>query len=559
SFYNEVSPSALNIQYQNKANDFNDFNYERLLPKKYSKNGQGLAVADVNGDGLEDFFVGGAFQQTGQIYIQNKNGTFTAYPLSQYNDGCEDAGAIFFDADNDGDVDLYVVSGGNEFTAANKKYQDRLYKNDGKGNFTLDAAALPVMISSGSCVIAADYDQDGDLDLFTGGRIVPGFYPQTPKSYLLRNDNGKFTDVTDTVAPALRKIGMVTSALWSDINNDSKPDLILAGEWMPVTVLKNSGKGFSNITSSDGLKDTEGWWQGLTAGDFDNDGDIDFIAGNWGLNSPYNVSISGPMRICYKDFDHNGSIDPILCSYEDGVNYPIPSWDYLVDQLPSLRKKIPTYASYASLSMDKLLSMLDTTGMQTLTCKTLQSVYIENLGNGKFITKNLPVQAQFAPLFGMIATDIDHDGKLDLLGAGNFYSTDVIIGKYDAGKGLTLLGDGMGDFKYVALTESGFIPDKDAKAMSRIESNKNGSLIIITQNSDSLKIFKDNTVAGFKRIYPTQNETYAVLNLKNGSKRKLELSYGSGYLSQSSRSLIITPEIQSIELYNYRGIKTRSF
>ena len=230
----EISSPVLNIQYFNKPDNFNDFDYERLLPKKYSQNGQGIAVGDMNGDGLEDFFVGGAYQQPGEIYIQNKTGTFSAHQLSKFNDGCEDAGALFFDADNDGDLDLYVVSGGNEFTAANKRYQDRLYKNDGKGNFIKDSTALPVMLSSGSCVVAADYDQDGDLDLFVGGRVVPGLYPQTPDSYLLRNDNGKFTDVTDAVAPGLRKAGMISCALWTDIDNDSKPDLVLVGEWMPI-------------------------------------------------------------------------------------------------------------------------------------------------------------------------------------------------------------------------------------------------------------------------------------------------------------------------------------
>jgi len=558
ALFTSLSSASLGIDYKDKHPDFVDFNFERLIPRKYSENGQGIAVADVNNDGLEDFFIGGAFQQAGKIYIQNANGKFTGKPISKYADGVVDAGSLFFDADGDGDADLYVVSGGNQFTDGNKRYQDRLYKNNGKGDFAIDTTALPVMISSGSCVVAADYDKDGDLDLFVGGGVKPGFYPQCSKSYLLRNDKGHFTDVTESIAPGLQKIGIVTGALWTDVDNDNQPDLMITGEWMPVTVFKNDRKNFSNITSQSGLSESNGLWQSLVAGDFDNDGDMDYIACNWGLNCPYQCSREKPMNICYQDFDKNGTTDPIMSYYEDGQNYPVVSLDYMVEQLPVLKKQFLNYADYAKATTEKILEVFKTTSPPTLTCKTLASAFIENKGNGKFEIKKLPQQAQIAPLFGIQTIDINHDGNLDLMAVGNFYWTDVVIGKYDALKGLTMLGDGKGNFKPLNLNQSGFIVDADARALARVETKNNRSLFVISQVLDSVKLFRQNNAVASKRIYPNQNESYAVLYLDGNKKQKLELSYGSGYLSQSSRSVIISPAIKQVEFYDNRGSKTRT-
>jgi enediyne biosynthesis protein E4 len=558
ALFTAVSPSSIGIDYKDKHPDFIDFNFERLIPRKYSENGQGIAVADVNNDGLEDFFIGGSFQQTGKIYIQNQNGKFSSKPVSKYADGCTDAGSLFFDADGDGDADLYVVSGGNQFTEGNKRYQHRLYKNNGKGEFAIDTTALPVMISSGSCVVAADYDKDGDLDLFVGGGVKPGFYPQCSKSYLLRNDKGIFTDVTETVAPGLQNIGIVTSALWTDMDNDNKTDLIITGEWMPITVFKNEGNNLINITSQSGLKETNGLWQSITAGDFDNDGDMDYIAGNWGLNCPYHCSNEKPMSLCYQDFDKNGTIDPIMSYYEDGESYPVVSLDYITEQLPVLKKQFLHYADYATAPTKKILDIFKATSPPALYCKTLASAFIENKGNGKFEIKKLPSQAQIAPLFGMMAIDLNHDGNLDLVGVGNFYWTDVVIGKYDALKGLTMLGDGKGNFKPLSLQQSGFMVDNDARALARIETKNNQSLFIISQVLDSVKVFKSNGNDNSKRIYPTQNETYAVLYMDGNKKRKLELAYGGGYLSQSSRSITVNTTIKSVELYDANAVKTRT-
>jgi hypothetical protein len=558
SYFSQLPARNLGISYVNRPNSFNDFNYEKLLPKKYSQNGQGICVGDLNGDGLEDFFAGGAYNQPGQIYIQNRNGSFSRHDISKYSDASEDAGSLLFDADGDGDLDLIVISGGNEFTSGNKRYQPRLYKNDGKGNFKLDSTALPKMTVSGSCVVAADFDGDGDLDLFIGGRVIPGKYPAPPDSWLLRNDGGRFTDVTDELAPGLRKTGMVTSALWTDIDNDGKPDLILAGEWMPVTVFKNEGGRFVNITATDGLQATEGWWQGMVAGDFDNDGDIDYIIGNWGLNSPYLASATAPMSVCFKDFDHDGFLDPIIGYYEEGVNYPAAPWDYMIQEMPTLRKRISTYAGYAATDMKGLLSMLDTTGMQTLYCRTLQSVLLENLGGGKFRLRALPVEAQVAPLFGMVTEDVNNDGNLDLLAVGDFYGTDVVTGRYDALKGLVLLGDGKGNFKPATSDQSGFVADGDSKAFVRIESAGKRSFFLVGQLGDSIKIFEDRTSGGLQRVFPAPGEATAIAYTTGNKERKIELGLGASYLSQSSRAIVITKDIRQINFFDRKGSKTRS-
>jgi enediyne biosynthesis protein E4 len=485
--FSAISSTHLGIDYKHEENLFNDFNYEKLLPHQFSKSGPCLAVGDVNKDGLEDFFVGAAFQQSGNIFLQRPDGKFTKKELAQ-KPGAEHTAALLFDADNDSDLDLYIATGSNEYTKDNKAYQDFLYLNDGEGNFSLDETALPEMISSGSCVVASDFDRDGDLDLFVGGRIVPGLYPQLPASYLLQNDHGKFTDVTDALAPGLKYIGMITGASWIDADNNSQMDLVVVGEWMPVTLFRNKHGKFSNSTIQAGLNDTGGWWQSITSADIDKDGDEDLVAGNWGLNNPYNASPEKPMTLCAKDFDHNGKIETILAYYDGDKSYPAPAWDFLLDQMPAFRKKISSYRAYANTTTEKLLSAVDTEGMEILYTKTLSSTYFENLGNGQFRSKVLPVETQFAPVSSLLTEDINHDGHLDLMSVGNFYATDVVTGRYDASLGNVLMGDGLGNFKPLTISQSGFVVDGDSKSIQKIKT-KNRLLIVTTQNSDSLKFF----------------------------------------------------------------------
>jgi enediyne biosynthesis protein E4 len=557
TFFEEISSDKLGIDYVDNHIVFNDFNYERLLPRKYSENGQGIAVGDVNKDGLEDFFIGGGFQRTGKIYIQNINGKFSGKPLSTINDGCLDAGALFFDADNDNDLDLYVVSGGNQFTHENEKYQDRLYLNNGKGEFKIDVSGLPKMIASGSCITATDFDKDGDLDLFVGGGIKPGFYPKNSNSYLLQNNKGRFTDVTNAIASGLQNIGIVTSGLFTDIDNDNLLDLVVCGEYMPITIYKNKGGKFENITSKTSLNNSDGWWQSITPGDFDNDEDIDYVAGNWGLNSPYLTSSEQPMTLFNDDFDNNGTIDPILCYYQENVLYPSAPLDYMVEHIPFLKKKFLHYIDYAKAPSDKILEMFDKKASSTLYCKTLTSVYIENKGNFKFEIHPLPQQAQMAPLFGMSATDVNNDGNLDLIGVGNFYHTDVTVGQYDAQKGLTLLGDGRGNFKPTTLKQSGFIVDTDAKALARIETNNNKSLYLVSQIYKPMGVYAAKSNDGLKRINPTPKEISAIIELENGRKRKMEFNSTNGYLSQSSSTFALNNKIKKILFRDLNGKNVR--
>jgi enediyne biosynthesis protein E4 len=546
------------VSYRHVENPFIDFNHEPLLPHKLSQEGPGIAVADVNGDGLEDFFVGGALLTSGKIFIQKKNGTFAGYELSETDKESEDMGCLFFDADGDSDPDLYVVSGGNEYNPDHRFYQDRLYFNDGKGNFNKDESALPKIGASGSCVVAADYDHDGDLDLFVGGRALPTAYPKSPRSYLLiNNGQGKFEDGTAHVAPELQRPGMVTTALWTDFDHDRWTDLIVAGEYMPISFYKNEGGERLVQVRNTGLEDSQGWWNSLTAGDFDNDNDIDYVAGNFGLNTHFHASAEEPISVVFSDFDNNGALEAITSYYDDGVNYPMPSLDVLTSQLPVLKRKILYHRTYANTSTKRLLEVAGNARSESLYCKTLQSGYVENQGNGKFAFKPFPVVMQTAPVYGMITEDVDADGNLDFIAVGNSYSPEVVGGRCDAFIGQVMLGDGKGAFKPMPVTQSGFFADGDAKSISKILVG--GSVLcMVTQNNDSLKVFKKVSKQKTPVITLKKSEAGAVLTLTTGQMRRVEIGYGTSYLSQSSRTLNITADIAKVEFFDQSGRPTRT-
>ncbi|QHT69860.1 VCBS repeat-containing protein [Rhodocytophaga rosea] len=537
------------LVYKHQESDYVDFKIQPLLPHKFSQNGPGIAVGDADGNGLDDVYVGGAAGKSGVLFFQSSSGTFESHEVAKQRE--EDMGSLFFDADKDGDLDLYVASGGSEFEENSAYYQDRLYVNDGKGNFTHQSAALPEMRTSGSCVTAADYDQDGDLDLFVGGRIVPGKYPMPARSYILQNNGGKFTDITAQLCQELQKPGLVTAALWTDFNNDNQIDLIVTGEWMPVSFFENKNGRLTNVTNNAGTAQATGWWNSLTSGDFDQDGDMDYVAGNLGLNTKYKASEKEPVCVYAKDYDQNGSIDPILCYYIMGENHPTHPRDALIDQINGMRGRFPRYEQYGKATLDKVLTKQELEGALVVRSEYFQSAYIENQGNGKFVMRPLPIQAQVAPVFGMLSRDFDGDGQLDVLLTGNSYAAEVQTGQYDASVGLLLKGDGKGDFSPVPVTKSGFFVNKDAKGIAELMDSKGNPLVLVACNADSLESFTYKSTTESIKLLPS--DQYAILTHKNGKKSKQEFYYGSAYLSQSARVLKLSEDIIAATIYESNG------
>jgi len=369
--------------------------------------------------------------------------------------------------------------------------QDRLYLNDGHGHFSRDMQALPSMYENGSCVVSADFNGDGNTDLFVGGRSVAWSYGETPHSYLLENDgHGHFVDVTRRLAPGLKNIGMVTGAVWADINNDHKPDLIVVGEWMPVSVFENTEAGFKNITAKDGLSKTNGWWNCIAAADFDNDGSIDFVAGNLGTNSQLQVSQKEPVRLYLKDFDQNGTLDPIITHYVQGISYPFARLDQLLTQIPELKIKFPNYSDYAHSTINDVFLKDQLDGAEIKEAYTFQSSYIHNNGNGTFTVKKLPFTAQISPVYSMLPIDYNGDGNKDLLLGGNFYAVGTEQGRYDASYGTVLAGDGHGNFRKVSLDRGGFLVGGQVRDMKSIADVHYGPLVIVARNNDSLAVFQ---------------------------------------------------------------------
>jgi hypothetical protein len=487
-FFKDIT-EEIGLNHKHVENEFDDFQREILLPHKLSMLGPSIAVGDVNGDEREDFFIGGAFRQWGHLFLQNEDGSFDDSDNKCWFEdrNFEDMGAALFDIDLDGDLDLYIVSGGNEFKTGLDLLQDRVYINDGKANFVRKEDALPEMHTSGSVVVPNDFDLDGDLDLFIGGRTDPGNYPYPADSYLLINEDGKYINATNTLAPKLINLGMVTSAVWSDYDLDNDDDLIIVGEWMPVTIFENQNGIFKKMNNVDsGLDHSSGWWWSLEAIDFDNDGDDDLIAGNMGKNFKYKATTDMPFEIYCNDYDSNGTNDIILAYYNNGILYPVKGRRDLSRQIPGIYEQIPTYGQYAVSSMEGIFGKENLTNSFHYKVDVFESCIVENLGKGQFRMIPLDNYAQITNQNSILITDADQDGSQDLILAGNFYPVEVETIRNDAGIGVWMKGNGLGAFKSVPYVNSGLFIDGDVSDMEFI--NIQGrSVILIAKNNDYIQ------------------------------------------------------------------------
>jgi len=487
-YYKNVTSQQIAGHIYHKENDFKDFDVERLTPKMLSTEGPRLAVADVNGDGLEDFFVGGAAGDTAKLFIQQPDGKFVQKKefVFEQDKSSEDIGALFFDADHDGDMDLVVVSGGNMEKPGSLNLLARLYINDGKGNFTRKFNGWPIVSVNASCVRL----NANNGDLFIGGRSVAGEYGVIPTSKLLRNDgHGNFNDVTANIAPELEKLGMVTDAQWADIDGSGKNSLVVVGDWMPVTIMKYvNGK----LQKTKEIVNSSGWWNCLTITDLNGDGKPDLIAGNRGLNSKLKADIDHPAKLYVSDFDDNGQIECIPVYYKtDGKAYPINLHDDIIRQLPGLKKKFLRYDAYAGKGIEDIFSEEQLAKASVLTVNQTQTCIFYNNGKGEFEMKPLPTRAQFSPVFSILVTDINHDGINDLFLTGNFYGLKPEIGRYDANYGVTYLGNKSHGFDYLPPAQSGLFVTGEVRDAAVINT-KNGKVILVARNNDALMLFKGN-------------------------------------------------------------------
>ncbi len=485
--------AQVGLDFVHHEDEFVDFDRERLIPKMVSTEGPFVTVGDVNGDGLDDFFIGGAKGQPSALYVQRSNGTFTTtnQALFAQDQISEDLGAAFFDANGDGKLDLYVATGGSEFSDLAPALEDRLYLGDGQGHFTKTHDRLPPLFTSGSRVaVSPDY-------VFIGGRAVPGRYGLDPRSTLLKNDgHGRFRDVTAQVAPDLEHIGMVTDALWADVDGDRRLDLIVVGEWMPITIFRNTGTRLTRLTTK-GLEHSTGWWNRIIATDVDGDGRIDFVVGNLGLNTRLHATPAEPARMYVKDFDGNGFPEQIVTLFENATvsggrqSLPLVLRDELTEALPYLKPRYPKYADYAGQTVEQIFGSA-LTGAVVKQAETFATAVARNNGDGSFTLVPLPLEAQIAPTYGILAGDFDHDGKTDLLLAGNFEGVQPSIGPMLASYGLFLRGDGKGNFAPVRTAESGFFVRGQARDIQRLRTGR-GDLYIVARNNDRPLFFRATT------------------------------------------------------------------
>ena len=556
AIFSNVSDS-LGLNYVHQEEDKVDYNIQRTLPHKLSQFGPALSVGDLNGDGREDVIIGSAAGYSPVWFSQNQDGTFAQKELLPgENTAFEEAGILSFDIENDGDLDLYLVSGSAEFAPDAPEYQDRLYLNDGKGNFALDQNFSSVK-ANGSVVRGADIDGDGFFDLFVGGRTPIGQYPLPEKSFLLKNNQGTLVDATKQWFPELENLGMITDAVWSDVNKDGKVDLVVVGELMPMTVFLNRGDRFEKAQNT-GLENYLGWWNSIVTADLDQDGDTDWVVGNIGANNPYHPSFDRPLKIYAKDFDANGSIDPVSFAYYkdkiggDYQSFPSHFWDDLTGQSPMFRRKFERYKYFAMSTEGTFFKEEEKQGAVILTGNFDRSVWVENLGDGTFKVHELPTIAQIAPMNGILAEDVNGDGFTDLMMVGNDYGNEIFTGRLDASVGWILLGDGKGQFRAISARESGFMVPGDAKALVKLTLFDGSPIYLASQNRGKLLTFQPKGNA-LKSITPPTEAMAILLELENGKMQRVDVTFGAGFGSQSSRSIHLPAGVKTALMINYKG------
>ncbi len=496
TLFTDITTSA-GIGYRHVESVFDDYSLQRLLPQKFSQLGPYLSVADVNLDGEPDFYIGGAISFSGKVFTKQAGAAFRATDISTGVKLEEDLDCVFLDADKDGDPDLLVTGGDVQFEEGSPYYRPRLYMNDGKGNFSLNPNAIPAGVETiAGCVATSDFDEDGDLDVFIGGRVSRQ-YPLSPRSFLLRNNNGQFTDVTESLCPGLTNPGMVTSAAWVDIDNDRSKELVITGEWMPVRVFKNVAGKFIEVTEKSGLSATNGMWRSLAAADIDMDGDMDLVAGNQGLNTEYKASDKEPMELWAADMDNNGTIDPVMFYHITDQSdrkqlYPSISRGTLSTQVPAVKKRFLLNSDYGKATARDIFKGVSKEKIIRSVCYETRTCIFENTGNGVFVKRVLPMEAQFAPVNAIICEDLDADGFVDLLLAGNEYQTEVMAGRQDASYGLFLKGNGQKSFLPQSPLVSGFLVRGDVKDMALITSSGAAKYVLVAVNDDYLRVFQIN-------------------------------------------------------------------